>query len=61
VKINLNDTNETPKDRGRIIGYTDKECVNCGRLRVELWENGDKICEKCNWNQEKEEYEHPNY
>jgi len=45
------------KYRGKLIGYINKVCANCGRLRVELYENRDKICEKCNWNQDKNEYE----
>lgn len=45
------------KDRGNLIGYTGDKCINCGRARVDLWENGDKICEKCNMNQETKEYE----
>jgi uncharacterized OB-fold protein len=45
------------KDRGKLIGYISEECKSCGRVRVELWENGDKICEKCGWNQDTEEYE----
>ncbi|MFS8189500.1 hypothetical protein ACMG4J_22590 [Rossellomorea marisflavi] len=44
------------KDRGKWVGYTDNECIECGRLRVELWENGDEICEKCNMSQETKEY-----
>jgi len=34
---------------GKILGYTDKECPNCGRLRVEKFECGKEICEKCHW------------
>ena len=45
------------KDRGKCLGYSNKECSNCGRVRVETWENGDKICEKSNWNQDTNEYE----
>ncbi|WP_433958866.1 hypothetical protein [Cytobacillus horneckiae] len=45
------------KDRGKWISYSDKECISCGRLRVDIWENGDKVCEKCNMNQETKEYE----
>ncbi|EPB8173177.1 hypothetical protein ACRTAL_002353 [Clostridium perfringens] len=44
-------------DRGKCLGYTDEECINCGRLRVELFENGDEICEKCKFNQLTEEFE----
>lgn len=45
------------KDRGKCIGYTGDECDECGRVRVEAWENGDKICEKCGWNQDEKYYE----
>lgn len=45
------------KDRGEWLHYSPKECNNCGRLRVDVWENGDEICEKCNWDQDKNEYD----
>ncbi|NGS95693.1 hypothetical protein G6Z25_02010 [Clostridium perfringens] len=45
------------KEKGQCYGYIDKECVNCGRLRVELFENGDEICERCKFNQLTEEFE----
>lgn len=38
------------------IKYINEECPECGRLRVELWNNGDRICEKCNWNLDRNEY-----
>lgn len=38
------------------IKYIGETCTNCGRVRVEKWSNGDRICEKCNWNLDKEEY-----
>lgn len=44
-------------EKGKCLGYTDEECINCGRLRVELFENGDEICEKCKFNQLTEEFE----
>lgn len=40
----------------KLIGYIDENCINCGRLRVELWDNGLKLCEKCNFDQDKQEY-----
>lgn len=43
--------------RSEYIGYSDKECINCGRLRVEKWKNGDEICEKCNFNQKTNEFD----
>ena len=33
----------------------------CGRMRVEKWTTGDRICEKCKWNIDKEKYERFNY
>jgi len=44
-------------DKGELIGYTEDACNNCGRMRVELYENGDRVCERCNWNQNKNKYE----
>lgn len=37
---------------GKSIGYTGEECPNCGRLRVEVFENGFEICDKCNWSKQ---------
>lgn len=34
---------------GEWLGYTDYECPNCGRMRVESWSCGKHICEKCHW------------
>lgn len=45
------------KDRGKLIGYIADECTVCGRIRVETWENGDQVCEKCGWNQKEKCYE----
>lgn len=45
------------KDRGKCLGYINKECSNCGRLRVEKWENGEEICEKCCVNQQTGDFE----
>ena len=47
--------------KGELIGYTGEHCANCNRVRVELWENGDKICEKCNMNQDTKEFEFDPY
>lgn len=44
------------KDKPEYLGYSDKECINCGRLRVEKYSNGTEICEKCNFEQNKKEY-----
>ena len=44
------------KDKPEYLGYSDKECINCGRLRVEKYSDGTEICEKCNFDQNKKEY-----
>jgi ribosomal protein L37AE/L43A len=49
------------ENKGKCLGYTNKKCIKCGRLRVEQYENGNKICEKCNWNETTEEYEERDY
>ncbi|WP_416149483.1 TFIIB-type zinc finger domain-containing protein [Salipaludibacillus sp. HK11] len=36
--------------------YVSDECKNCGRVRVELID-GKKICEKCHFNQDTNDYE----
>jgi len=38
------------------IRYIGDECVKCGRVRVELYDNEHLICEKCNWNYTTNEY-----
>lgn len=44
------------EDKPEYLGYSDKECINCGRLRVEKYSDGTEICEKCNFDQNKKEY-----
>lgn len=44
------------KDKPEYLGYSDKECINCGRERVEKYSDGTEICEKCNFDQNKKEY-----
>lgn len=44
------------KNKPQYLGYSDKECINCGRLRVEKYSDGIEICEKCNFDQNKKEY-----
>lgn len=41
---------------GEYIGYTGEDCPNCGRNRVEAWTCGKRICEKCHWCIEDENY-----
>lgn len=43
--------------KGNFLHYTGLPCPNCGRNRVELYENGEERCEKCDWNLTKGEYE----
>ena len=38
------------------LHYVDADCPNCGRHRVELWNNGKHICEKCHWCIEDKKY-----
>lgn len=47
---------EIIEDTPEYLGYSDKECINCGRLRVEKYSDGTEICEKCNFDQNKKEY-----
>lgn len=42
---------------GHILHYTADKCKGCGRVRVELWSSGKRICEKCYLNQDTLEYE----
>lgn len=37
--------------------YVEGSCINCGRVRVEAYTNGDLICEKCSFNQLTEQFE----
>jgi len=41
---------------GELVGYTGETCPNCGRLRVERYESGLEICEKCNWCEQTKSY-----
>ena len=41
---------------GNLIDYTGDACPNCGRVRVEAWTCGKRICEKCHWCIEDEAY-----
>lgn len=41
---------------GKCLGYTGTPCPNCGRYRLELYENNKRVCEKCEWCVEDEEY-----
>lgn len=41
---------------GENLGYTIDECPNCGRMRVERYSCGKRICEKCYWCIEDKDY-----
>lgn len=38
------------------IKYVSQQCDKCERVRVEVYDNGHLICEKCNWNHTTNEY-----
>ena len=40
---------QTSDSWGKCLGYTGTACPMCGRYRLELYENGKRVCEKCNW------------
>lgn len=44
------------KDWGRCFGYISEPCPECGRVRVEAYENGEHVCEKCGWCPEEHAY-----
>ena len=41
---------------GQWLRYTGTPCPNCGRYRLGLYENHKRVCEKCEWCVEDEEY-----
>ena len=41
---------------GTLIGYTGEHCPKCGRMRVEAWTCGRRICDKCHWCIEDQKY-----
>ena len=44
-----------------VIGYSNTICPQCNRQRVEIVKVGNEnyhICEKCNWNLDKNDYVH---
>lgn len=34
---------------GQWLRYTGTRCPKCGRVRLELYDNGKERCEKCAW------------
>lgn len=47
---------EKEDDLGDYMGYANEPCPKCGRMRVEFWSSGKRICEKCRWCVEDESY-----
>lgn len=45
-----------PNNFGKCLGYDREPCPNCGRLRLENYENGKQVCEKCMWCPQDNEY-----
>lgn len=37
------------QDLGKCLGYVSEPCPNCGRVRIERYSGGKRICEKCHW------------
>ena len=50
------DREEFWKQIGECVGYFNLKCPNCDRLRVEHYQGGKDICEKCNWCIQDDEY-----
>jgi hypothetical protein len=46
---------------GNSLGYTNERCQKCRRFRVEEYQNGELICEKCGWNKTLEQFEDDRY
>lgn len=40
-------------NKGEWLLQTGEECQKCGCFQVDLYENGQKICEKCGYSQNK--------
>lgn len=43
-------------DYGKCLGYSETLCPNCGRQRLERYESGKDICEKCHWCPQEQRY-----
>lgn len=37
--------------KGELVGYVRPSCCKCGRVRVEMYDNGNLICERCGTDQ----------
>jgi uncharacterized Zn finger protein (UPF0148 family) len=46
---------------GKCLGYLNKKCPKCSRVRLEKYESGDVICEKCGWNDTTKAFEPDRY
>ena len=44
------------KSWGKCLGYTGTPCPNCGRYRLERYENKKEVCEKCGWCPQENQY-----
>ena len=44
---------------GKCLGYDSEPCPNCGRVRLENYENGKQVCEKCGWCPQNNDYVDP--
>lgn len=44
---------------GKCLGYCSEPCPNCGRYRLEQYENNKRVCEKCGWCPEDNAYADP--
>ena len=42
--------------KDKYIKYSNKDCVQCGRHRVEIYESGMEVCEKCGTDQKTGKY-----
>lgn len=41
---------------GKYLAYSNMPCPNCGRYRLERYENGKSVCEKCQYSPEEGRY-----
>ena len=41
---------------GKCLGYVNRPCPSCGRVRLEAYENGKEVCQKCGWCPQDGEY-----
>ena len=49
------------KTLGNYLGYDSKKCISCGRFRVNIFDNGNRVCEKCGTDQKTGEYYYNKY